>query len=100
DRSKILLGTTTETANDIYWYYSNKPLPGKKENISPALAIRSGDWKFLMEGDSSNAQLYNLKKDEQEKDNLVNKEKDLTKRLSAKLSEWYQQIVKDDKSGK
>ncbi|MGI8637884.1 MAG: sulfatase/phosphatase domain-containing protein, partial [Segetibacter sp.] len=99
DRSKILLGSTKETTNDIYWYYLNKPLPGKMENISPALAMRSGNWKLLMEPDGSNQQLYNLEKDQQEKDNVFNKEKEIVERLSAKLSEWYQQNVKGYKSG-
>lgn len=94
DRSKILLGSTRESSNDIYWYYPNKPFPGKKENIAPVLAIRSGDWKLLMEGDGSNRQLYNIKRDSRETRNIVNEEKKIAERLYHRLNNWYQQTVK------
>ncbi len=94
DRSKILWGSAAPSSNDLFWFYSNKPLPGKKENIAPVLAMRSGDWKFLMEEDGSNRQLYNLKHDHRETKNVANREKEVTKRLQKKLADWHQQVVK------
>jgi arylsulfatase A-like enzyme len=93
DRSKVLLGATTASTNDMYWYYPNTPKPGKKENISPVLAIRSGDWKLLMERNGSNQQLYNIRKDHRETNNLVMEENRRAKVLSKKLDNWYVQTV-------
>jgi arylsulfatase A-like enzyme len=93
DRSKVLLGATTASTNDMYWYYPNTPKPGKKENISPVLAIRSGDWKLLMERNGSNQQLYNISKDHRETNNLVMEENRRAKVLSKKLDNWYVQTV-------
>lgn len=95
DRSKILLGSAKKTTNDIFWYYPNKPFPGKKENISPVLAVRSGDWKFLMEKDGSNQQLFNIVKDYKERKNVVAWKKKLAERLYRKLNSWKQEMIKD-----
>ncbi|MDB5246155.1 MAG: atsA 8 [Segetibacter sp.] len=98
DRSEILLGRIKGNTNHMYWYYPNKPLPGKTENISPVLAVRSGKWKFLMEADGSNQQLYNLEKDHRETKNVFKEEKKITQQLYLRLITWYQQNVKDNKS--
>lgn len=93
DESEILLGKNKKTSKDIYWYYNNKPLPGKKENISPTLAMRSGKWKLLMEPDGTNKQLYDLEKDHRETTNRVDGDKEFAKHLITKLTNWYQKIV-------
>jgi arylsulfatase A-like enzyme len=93
DRSRNLLGNAVKSTNDMFWYYSNKPLPGKKENISPVLAVRSGDWKFLMEEDGSNQQLYNIKTDHREQNNLLQQEKNTASALYEKLKSWYQEVA-------
>lgn len=93
DESAVFLGSNQKVVKDIYWYYNNNPVPGKKENVSPTLAIRSGKWKFLMEPDGSSQQLYNLETDHKESKNLVNDEKEMTKQLSSKLRSWYAKFV-------
>ncbi len=93
DVSAVLLGKSMKTKRDIYWYYNNNPLPGKKENISPALAMRSGKWKFLMQTDGSQQQLYNLATDHRETRNVAAREKHTAASLSAKLAAWYTKNV-------
>jgi arylsulfatase A-like enzyme len=95
DRSGNLLGKAIKTTNDIFWYYPNKPLPGNKENISPVLAIRSGDWKFLMEEDGSNQQLYNIKTDHREQTNMLQKESTTAVHLYKKLKDWQRKVLED-----
>jgi arylsulfatase A-like enzyme len=89
DESALLLGRKNGSDKEIYWYYNNKPLPGKKENISPTLAIRSGKWKLLMETDGSNKQLYNMEADHREAKNLVGQQKKVADQLTGRLSSWY-----------
>ena len=64
DKSAALLGNPVTGTQPIMWEYSSNPggsiKPGNDEFISPNLAIREGDWKLLINADSTGAQLYNL----------------------------------------
>jgi len=94
DGSSMLKGNRQIVQKDIYWYYNNNPLPGKRENVSPMLAIRSGNWKLLMEPDGSKVQLYKLDTDHRETTDLSLRQKAITKLLSDKLTKWHNQFVK------
>jgi arylsulfatase A-like enzyme len=94
DASDVLTGKKQRLQKDIYWYYNNNPIPGKPENVSPQLAIRSGEWKLLMEPDGSKTQLFNLETDHRESNNLVSKQQKITADLSAKLKKWHHEFVK------
>lgn len=62
---------------------------------SPTLAIRQGDWKFLMNGDGSSPELYHLKADWQEVENLVNSRPDKAARLRERLKQWLADVTGD-----
>lgn len=98
DESAVLMGKYKRVARDICWYYNNKPLPGKQQNISPMLAIRSGKWKMLMEPDGTQKQLYNLDTDQQETKNLVNEQQEVTEQLTQKLKNWYANVVQKSRT--
>lgn len=89
DKSAVLTGKKQLSGKDVYWYYNNEPVPGKGENVSPLLALRSGKWKLLMNPDGSAQQLYNMETDYKETTNLINQEKSIGKRLAAKLQKWH-----------
>tara|TARA_R110002049_G_scaffold76250_4_gene196095 strand:- start:14095 stop:15516 length:1422 start_codon:yes stop_codon:yes gene_type:complete len=89
DVSSAWFGEPFSRSKDLYWYYVNDPQPGKEEHVSPWLAIRSGDWKLLMETDSTGQQLYNLASDPGERNNLAKSHTEITKKLSGRLLEWY-----------
>jgi arylsulfatase A-like enzyme len=93
NESDVLLGKNKKTTNDIYWYYNNNPVGGKKENIAPTLAIRSGKWKLLMEPGGAEKQLYNMETDHKESKNLVNNETKIADDLSAKLQKYFDDVV-------
>lgn len=93
DASNVLLGKNSNTDRDMYWYYNNNPLPGKENNVSPTMAIRSGKWKLLMEPDGTKKQLYNLEADHKESKNLVKDEVKRAEQLTGKLNDWYRHAV-------
>ena len=92
DKSRAFFGDSIEEVPAIMWEYSSNPggsiKPGNKDFVSPNLAIRDGDWKLLINADSTNIQLYNLKRDPAESQNLAMHNAEIVKRLSAKVIAW------------
>lgn len=92
DRSDVLLGKPSKRIGDMYWEYGRNATafnyPTGKDK-SPNLAIRSGDWKLLMNHDGSSLELYNIIKDRKETDNLAKSEPKIAKTLSTRLLSWW-----------
>ncbi|VAW22166.1 Arylsulfatase [hydrothermal vent metagenome] len=92
DKSEALLGHPMEMPEPIMWEYASNPggsiQPGNAEFRSPNLAIRDGDWKLLINADYSGTQLFNLKADPGEKNNLAEVEKGKVKELADKVIAW------------
>ncbi|MEG1540108.1 MAG: sulfatase-like hydrolase/transferase, partial [Muribaculaceae bacterium] len=68
----------------IYWHY---PHYGGKGD-SPASAIRKGNWKLIQFYETGNIELYNLKDDISESNNLASKHRKLAKNLQKELQAW------------
>jgi len=60
---------------------------GFKED-NPDLAVRDGDWKYLINHGGSDPQLYNLPKDPGERQNLEAKHPKIVTRLDKDLRAW------------
>lgn len=92
DKSVALLGNAIADAPAVMWEYASNPggsiLPGNKEFISPNLAIREGDWKLLMNVDSSEVKLFNLANDPHEDNNLAEVESQRVEVMAEKLMDW------------
>ena len=67
------------------------PWKAKMFVSSEVPAIRSGKWKLLVNGDGSDAQLYDMEKDKFEKNNIANEHPDLVAKLSKKVCKWYEE---------
>jgi uncharacterized sulfatase len=48
-----------------------------------------GDWKLILPKDGDNAELYNLKIDPLENENLAAKNADRVRQMTGKLNEWW-----------
>jgi N-acetylgalactosamine-6-sulfatase len=57
---------------------------------SPALAIRDGDWKLMMDPNGAKLVLYNLANDPSEKRNVAADNPDMVERLRTRLLDWHQ----------
>jgi arylsulfatase A-like enzyme len=63
-------------------------------NVTPSGgALRSGDWKLVTNGGAANAELFDLKNDPYEKENLAEKMSDRVKALRAKLDSYAKEAV-------
>ncbi len=73
---------------DIFWHYPQ--YAGKGD--SPAAAIREGDWKLLEFYEDNHVELYNLKKDISEKNDVSKQYPELVKKLTNKLHNWQKNV--------
>jgi len=68
----------------LYWHYPHYGNQGG----SPGAAIREGDWKLIRWYETGKEELYNLKQDIGEMNNLVAKDAKMAQKLSFKLDAW------------
>ena len=91
DLSAALLGTPIARAKALFWEYgrnTNSFAFPKGADRSPNLALREGDWKFLINADSTDPQLYDLKSDPREAANLTSANPEVVDRLKEKALAW------------
>jgi hypothetical protein len=73
------------------WEYRFSPW-GRHIQKSPALAMRDGDWKLLMNPDGGRIELYNLKENVCEVDNLANEYPEVVEQMSKNLLDWHNSL--------
>ncbi len=71
----------------LYWHYPHYHGAGE----SPASAIRMGDYKFIRHYEDGRVELYNLRHDIGETDNLVHKMPEKAAELEAALNHWLKE---------
>ncbi len=95
DFASTLLGK--EQQNRIAPIFWRRPpdRPGTKENDNPDLAARHGKWKYYVNYDGSNRQLYDLEKDISETKNVHREYEKVSDRLHKALMQWNQSLPLD-----
>ncbi|MEM9368908.1 MAG: sulfatase-like hydrolase/transferase [Planctomycetota bacterium] len=94
DLSAALMGEGVDRGEPVFWEYGvhGSIQPGKKEHISPELAMRQGDWKLLCNPNGSRMLLFNLRNDPGESSNLVAHRGEFAIRMRDQLLEWWQDM--------
>lgn len=91
--AKVLLGQSdAKRKTDLMWDFGRNrhfASPGNPYDRSPHLAIRSGKWKLLVNGDGSDARLYDMEKDPYEKTDVAANHPKVVRKLSRKVCDWY-----------
>lgn len=88
DLSPILLGEGIVERDAIYWHYPHYHLEGAK----PYSAIRKGDWKLIQVFEHEDLELYNLKDDIGETNNLALTNKEKVIELMLDLNTWRTKV--------
>ncbi len=91
----LLTNKKTELGRDyIYWHfpaylerYRGLPEPGPFRT-TPASAIRDEQWKLIHFYETGTQELYNLKQDLSEQNNVASRHPEVVARLSRALTEW------------
>lgn len=81
-----LQGNQMDTERTLFWHY---PV---YHHAVPASAIRKGDWKLIHFLDDGHKELYNLKDDLGENNDLSKTEIDRVNELFALLENWYSEV--------
>ncbi|MDF2159014.1 sulfatase [Algoriphagus sp. CAU 1675] len=68
----------------LFWHYPHYGNQGG----SPGSVIREGDWKLIYFYENQKSELYNLKEDIGEQNNLVDSRADLAEEMKNKLFQW------------
>lgn len=95
DRSDVLLGKPSARAKPVFWQYGHPHAilkGGIPENQSPTFSMRDGRWKFLVNPDGSEAQLYDLETDEGETNNLLAAEPERAASMSSEIAKWAEDV--------
>tara|TARA_B110000305_G_scaffold187761_1_gene209285 strand:+ start:278 stop:1684 length:1407 start_codon:yes stop_codon:yes gene_type:complete len=94
DRSAILLGEPALRDSPMFWEFGafGGIQPGKAEHISPHLAMRLGNWKFLINPDGSSARLHDLSTDIRERTNLTASHPALVASLTERTLKWWSEM--------
>ncbi|MBN3582981.1 sulfatase [Algoriphagus aestuarii] len=82
----LLEGKTIEE-RALFWHYPHYGNQGGEPNST----IRKGDWKLIHYWEDDHKELYNLKSDLSEKQNLIDNNPDIAKALSKELQDWLTQ---------
>jgi arylsulfatase A-like enzyme len=96
DLSTAFKGQPFSRRKPIFWEYRGKQI-GYPLQFSPHLAMREGPWKLLMNPDGSQLELYDLKNQLMETDNLAAEFPDVAKRMKASLEDWRKTLPDPDK---
>ena len=81
----IFAGRPIDRAHPLYWQY-DKAVGG------PTFALRDGDWKLLALPDLQTFELYNLKEDVAESNNLAAQQPQRVQAMAATLMRLYREI--------
>lgn len=96
DCSGALFGTERARTTALFWEYGRNPtsfnFPGNANNRSPNLAVRIGDWKLLVNGDGSGAELFNLTSDPRETRNVAGNFPDRTADMVREVRQWRDSV--------
>lgn len=83
-----LLSGEEMPSRPLYWHYPHY----HGSTWRPGAAIRDGDWKLIEFYEHDEVELYNLKDDIGERQNLAGAEPQRTEALRVKLSTWQKEI--------
>jgi len=77
----------------IYWHFPGYLGAGAGSwRTTPAGAVRAGDWKLIEFFEDNRLELYNLREDLSETNNLAAKLPDKAKELHGKLAAWRKEV--------
>lgn len=88
DVSAALFGQPFERRGALFWEW-RFGVNGAPSNKAPRLAMRRGVWKYFCEPDGNRAELFNLRQDPEERQNLVVENPEVANGLNRELLAFF-----------
>ncbi len=88
----LLFGGNKLKRNELYWHYPHY----HPEGATPYSSLRAGDWKLIYFYETAKKELYNLKADPGELNDMAKKETKVTEALFKKINAWKQKVGTQD----
>jgi len=95
DVISTLLGQSTLGRRAPIFWRRPPDRPGRPDEDNPDLAVRDGKWKYLVNYDGSQPQLYDLQADPSESNNLADPQPDVVRHLHAAVMNWNAKSPRD-----
>jgi arylsulfatase A-like enzyme len=96
DLSGALFGKSATRKSPLMWEYGRNESFGypheSPSQRSPNVAVRDGKWKFLINADGTNPELYDLESDRSETNNVAATNPDVAKRLTQTALNWRKSL--------
>ena len=95
DMSAAFRGEEPIRDRPLFWEYGRDSTylqPGREIDRSPSLAVRDGNWKFLIDADGSRAQLYDFRGGFDEQSNVASRYPEIAARLRSALLNWWRSL--------
>ncbi|TWU41927.1 sulfatase family protein [Novipirellula artificiosorum] len=89
----VWLGKDRQRSRPLFWEWRYRVF-GHPYNQPPRLAVREGDFKLLINPDQSRVELYNLRRDPGERDNIASEHREKVNQLQAMLLNWNESLPK------
>ncbi len=91
DVSKVFHGNFYSREQPLAWEI-RFPVYGRVNDMSPRLALRHEEWKFLMNPSRNRVELYNIIEDPGEVDNLARENPALVEEFTRYLLDWHETL--------
>jgi len=85
----VLDGRGTLTRNTLFWHF---PHTAPNAGSRPGGAIRSGDWKLIEFYETGRRELFNLKNDARESNNVFDAQRAVADQLASQLADWRTRV--------
>jgi N-acetylgalactosamine-6-sulfatase len=91
DAGDVLRGQSRSRTRPLFWEWRFN-IAGEPFHHSPQLAVREGDWKLLLNPDRSRVELYDLKTDLTQLNNVAEHHPELVEKLAQQATTWAQSL--------
>ncbi|MEJ7740338.1 MAG: sulfatase [Chitinophagaceae bacterium] len=88
----LLFGGNQLKRDELYWHYPHY----HTEGATPFSAVRKGDWKLIYYYETLKMELFNIKADPGELNDLATKQPEMAKTLYEKIKSWKQKLGAQD----
>lgn len=95
DLAPTLLGTERKSRSAPIFWRRPPDRPGTSQQDNPDLAVRDGKWKYLVNYDGSDRQLYDLHSDPSESRNLAEQHPQVADRMQQSVMDWNSELPVD-----